>query len=378
MEGKRFAEELQGLLDPYAQPTVWDQDVFTLGGNTLAQLIAAAPSFSFAAFVLTADDQVFTRGETHETARDNLFFEAGLFLGTLGNGRVFLIAPKEREVKLPSDLAGVTVGHWLERDDDNLKAALGPTSLQIRHAIKAAGPLDAPSPAATSGDLLRFTRSGLRDLNSGAAGLAVNVKDDERLSTWTGNLLRMLLVLFEDRETPDIYAAWLRPGEDERELNTKQSRNLPVGYEHHPFRLGEGLAGRVWETGEPAAASRLKPHPWWEIREGCENQTYLCAIVGAPAGRGGVLAIGSDTGFDVRDSDLQTLEMFAGLLALATAQPPRSREQMLSAAVVALDSGLSSFSNKDEVDLTTLQVYNSHLANARVLRPEDQLLVVLC
>jgi hypothetical protein len=278
------------------------------------------------------------------------------------------------EVKLPSDLAGVTTAHWRPRDDCNLNAALAPASLKIRGAIQAKGPLDAPSAPASSGDLLRFTRGALRDLISGAAGLSVRVQDAGHLSAWTGNLMQMLLVAFDDRPVADVYAAWLRPDSDPHELSVDTSRNLPEGYEHHPFRLGEGLAGRVWESGQPAVTSASRPHPWWELREGCENQTYLCVPVGALAGQGGVLAVGSDAGFEVRDSDLQTLELFAGLLALATAEAPEALEQMLSTRLRLLDSSLSSRSNRDEVEPTTLQIYHGYLDAARTLRPGDDLL----
>ena len=375
-EGMLFAEELQALLDPHAQPTVWHQDVFTLGASTLDNLVSAARGFSFAAFLLTADDTVMVRGESHPTARDNLFFEAGLFLGALGPGRVFLLAPDGIDLKLPSDLAGVTIGTWRARDDKDLKAALSPAALQIRKAIQAAGPLEAPSEAATSGDLLRFARSGLSALATGAAGLSVRVVDETHLSTWGGNLLAMLLEIFRDRGADDVYAAWLRPAEDERELRVAMSRNLASGYSHHPFRLGEGLAGRVWETGQPAATSAMRRHTWWELREGCDNETYLCVPVGSPARRGGLLTVGSDQGFDVRDSDLQTLELFAALLALATIEQASS-EQMLLRRVEALDSALSSRRGEDEVETIILQLYNNYLAAAQASASDDRLLGAL-
>ncbi len=376
-EGKLLAEELQALLDPYAQPTVWDQDVFMLGGHTLGSLVAAANSFSFAVFVLTADDEVVVRGARHPTARDNLFFEVGMFLGTLGEGRVFLLAPDEIDLKVPSDLTGVTRATWRARSDGNLKAALNPAALEIRTAISVAGPLDSPSATSASGDLLRFTRGGLAALATGAAGLSVRIFDTPRLNTWTANLLRMLLELFEDRGAPDLYAAWLRPVDDPLELRVTDSRNLPDYSRHHPFRRGEGLAGRVWETGQAAATSSARRHPWWEVRDGCENQAYLCVPVGKPAGRGGVLSVGSDTGFEMRDGDLQTLELFAALLALATPDPSSSAEQMLRTYVEAFDSALSSRRGRDVVEPTTCQVYNAHLREARRLRPDDQLLAAV-
>ncbi len=375
-EGKILAEELQALLDPHAQPTVWTQDIFRLGEGTLRSLLAAAGSFSFAAFLLTADDTVVKRGAAHSTARDNLFFEAGMFLGALGHDRVFLLVPDGADLELPSDLAGVTVATWRARDDENIKAALGPASLEIRKAIRAAGPLDAPTTAATSGDLLRFARGGLEALRTGAAGLGVRVLDATGLSKWTSNLLTTLLVLFEDRDADDIYAAWLRPDEDPLQLQVAASRNLPADHHHHPFRLGEGLAGHVWQVGQPAATSELRRHPWWEPREGCENQAYLCVPVGAPGGRGGVLAVGSDDGFDVRDSDLLTLELFAGLLALAVVEQV-SNEQMLRARVETLAEGLATRRGEEVVESTTVQVYNSHLTLARTLCSEDGLLAKL-
>jgi GAF domain-containing protein len=375
-EGKTLAEELQALLDPHAQPTVWTQDIFTLGEGTLGSLLAAAGSFSFAAFLLTADDTVVKRGARYSTARDNLFFEAGMFLGALGHDRVFLLVPDGANLELPSDLAGVNVAMWRQRDDGNIRAALSPAALDIRKAIRAAGPLDAPTTAATSGDILRFARGGLEDLRTGAAGLGVRVLDAAGLAKWTSNLLTTLLVLFEDREAPDIYAAWLRPEEDPRQLQVAASRNLPADYLHHPFHLGEGLAGHVWETSRPAATSELRRHPWWEPREGCENQAYLCVAVGAPGGSGGVLAVGSDEGFDVRDSDLLTLELFAGLLALAIVEQT-SAEQMLCARVETLANGLATRRGDEVVESTTVQVYNSHLALARSLCSEDGLLAKL-
>jgi len=376
-EGRQLAEELQALLDPYAQPTVWDQDVFALGANALDSLAGAAQSFSFAAFLLTPDDLILSRGEAQPTARDNLFFEAGLFLGGVGQGRVFLVSPEDPVLKLPSDLAGITVATWRARDDGNLRAALGPAALQIRRAIQAAGPLEGPSAPTASGDLLRFARGALNDLVTGASGLAVRVHDPEHLGTWTKNLLEMLLVLFEDRDVQDIYAGWLRPENDPDELRLAASRNLPPGYEHHPFRRGEGLVGRVWDTGQAAATSELRRHPWWELRHGCENQAYLCVPVGARGGRGGVLAVGSDSGFEVRDGDLQTLELFAGLLALTTVETRSSDEQILRARLEHLDGALSARRSDEEVELSTLRVLNSHLAVARKLRPDDDLLLAL-
>ena len=87
--------------------------------------------------------------------------------------------------------------------------------------------------------------------------------------------------------------------------------------------MGEGLVGKVWATGQPRAVSQLKHHPWFKPRPGCENETYLCVPIGKPGGPDGVLAVGSDAGFDVRSGDLGLLHAYAELLALAMPPAPR-------------------------------------------------------
>jgi predicted nucleotide-binding protein len=61
----------------------------------------------FAVLVAGADDEVSSRGEKTLAPRDNVVFEAGLFMGALSRGRTFLLAPKGQKVKVPSDLFGM-------------------------------------------------------------------------------------------------------------------------------------------------------------------------------------------------------------------------------------------------------------------------------
>jgi hypothetical protein len=45
--------------------------------------------------------------------------------------------------------------------------------------------------------------------------------------------------------------------------------------------------------------------------------TYLCAPVGPSDGTGGLLAVGSDTGFEIGELDVALVSTFASLLFLA-------------------------------------------------------------
>jgi SAM-dependent methyltransferase len=80
---------------------------FKSGDITGEGLIARAKSIGAAVVVLTGDDETKSRGEGQPSPRDNLIFEAGIFISQLGFGRVLLLG--EEGAKLPSDLLGVTL-----------------------------------------------------------------------------------------------------------------------------------------------------------------------------------------------------------------------------------------------------------------------------
>lgn len=56
--------------------------------------------------VFSADDELIVRDTHFESARDNVLFEYGLFLGRVGLDRAFVIA--QQEAKIPTDLLGIT------------------------------------------------------------------------------------------------------------------------------------------------------------------------------------------------------------------------------------------------------------------------------
>lgn len=139
-EGLVVARELQAEIDQDCQPTVWSQNVFVPGGTTLGELLTASQKFDFAALILTPDDSVVSRGEQIAAARDNVIFELGLFLGALGPSRVFIIHPRGKVLRLPSDIAGVTLLDYNDnRKDGNLRAAIGPAATEMRKRISLEG-----------------------------------------------------------------------------------------------------------------------------------------------------------------------------------------------------------------------------------------------
>ncbi len=134
-EGLPVAEAIQLGLDDVAECTVWNQSAFDLSRTTIENLVDINREFNCAILVLTADDMVVKRGASSVAPRDNIIFEAGLFTGTLGRARTFLVYCRDARITLPSDLAGVTAATYAEQSDGNLHAALGPVCTRIKKAL---------------------------------------------------------------------------------------------------------------------------------------------------------------------------------------------------------------------------------------------------
>lgn len=139
-EGLEFARAVRSLLDEDVEATLWNEGVFALGATFIESLVAALPRFDFAALVLTPDDRLLNRDEDLFGPRDNVIFELGLFMGRLGRERTFIVRPRGDAVKLPSDLAGVSVAAYdWPRGDNNRRAAVGPACDAIREVIRTLG-----------------------------------------------------------------------------------------------------------------------------------------------------------------------------------------------------------------------------------------------
>ncbi|MGD0705766.1 MAG: TIR domain-containing protein [Trebonia sp.] len=332
-EGLRIAEYLQLALEEHCEATIWNQGVFGLSQSTLASLVEVTKNHDFAVLVLTADDETIKRGVARPTPRDNVTLELGIFIGALGIDRTFVVYCKDDNIDVPTDLAGITLAPYRRRSDGNLQAALSPVCLRLREAFQRYQVTQFNSDTTSSSssevlidyDLARYITDLIDSVWRGRAGLDVAVRDSLEISVWIGNILAMLRDVFARRH-PDTYAAWLRPPvNDPNTLRVTEARNFTEDRRQYEFALGEGLAGKVWLTGTPVAHPVLRQHPWWVFREGCNSMSYICVPVGEPAGRGGVLTVGSVSGFDVGDRDVQIVQIFAAALALTLESPGDQR-----------------------------------------------------
>jgi predicted nucleotide-binding protein len=118
---------------------VWTDGVFRASRGTVESLLEAVKKADFAALVLTADDTVISREIERQAPRDNCIFELGLFMGALGRDRSFIIKPRGVDIKLPSDLLGITPLEYADGSQDNLAARVAHVCNDIRKAISSLG-----------------------------------------------------------------------------------------------------------------------------------------------------------------------------------------------------------------------------------------------
>jgi predicted nucleotide-binding protein len=138
-EGLPVAKAIQKALDSVADVNLWSQGVFELSYSYLESLIKALETSDFAVLVLTPDDLMQSRDHEAAAPRDNVVFELGLFMGRLGRDRCFFVFDKTKNLKLPTDLLGVSAATYRPHDSGNIHAAIGPACTSIEERIQALG-----------------------------------------------------------------------------------------------------------------------------------------------------------------------------------------------------------------------------------------------
>ncbi len=119
---------------------VWTDGVFRASWYPIESLERELDQSDFAIAIAQPDDVMHLRGEAVPSPRDNVIFELGFFMGRLGRQRSILLEPRGQEVKLPSDLSGITTITYKYGDGRDLAAALAPACNRIRDLIKELGP----------------------------------------------------------------------------------------------------------------------------------------------------------------------------------------------------------------------------------------------
>ncbi len=139
-EGLDFARAIRAQLELDAEVTLWNEGLFQLGSTFIETLISSLARFDFAVLVMTADDMVTSRDTNAFSARDNVIFELGLFMGRLGRSRTFVVHESNPQLRIPSDLSGIVLARYdWPRDDRSHRGAVGSACDCIRQVIRDLG-----------------------------------------------------------------------------------------------------------------------------------------------------------------------------------------------------------------------------------------------
>lgn len=141
VEGLSVAEAIQSNLEHSTHSTLWRNGTFKLSSQTIVDLVKKAATMDFAVFVFTPDDLATIRKQEEQVARDNVVFELGLFVGSIGIERCYVVKPRDVVMHLPSDLLGINAADYISgRPDNDIASALTYACTQIKGRIVELGP----------------------------------------------------------------------------------------------------------------------------------------------------------------------------------------------------------------------------------------------
>ena len=120
--------------DPIAV-RLWTDGIFGVSRYPMEALEQELTVVDFAALVLSPDDRVISRHTKSDAPRDNVLFELGFFMGGLGRLRTFLVYPESTDVKIPTDIDGITGLQYKTITQDDLSAAVAPVCIEMRKSI---------------------------------------------------------------------------------------------------------------------------------------------------------------------------------------------------------------------------------------------------
>ena len=113
-----LAKQLRAQLDQKTcDGSLWTEVSQKAAGKSIMTMLRdAAKEYDFAVVILTNDDIMVDKAGETPKARDNCVFEAGLFMGVIGQDRCFLLSSVEAH-NLPSDLGGIIYLPFTEPKD---------------------------------------------------------------------------------------------------------------------------------------------------------------------------------------------------------------------------------------------------------------------
>ena len=144
-EGLRIAEAIHDGLEKciwegrkLCRVEIWDE-TFSPSDIVIDRLLVNSRVYDYAILVVTPDDIQISRGTKHQSPRDNINLEIGIFMANLGRRHCIVVRPGNEKVKLPSDLLGLCTVNYEYTSNNPDPAELRPTVNTIRLHIERTG-----------------------------------------------------------------------------------------------------------------------------------------------------------------------------------------------------------------------------------------------
>ena len=142
-ESLSIAEATNINLDHDFEVSLWTTGTFRLSSTSIDDLLTKSSLVDFALFIFTPDDIATIREADKKIVRDNVLFELGLFIGSIGKERSFILKPRGIDLHLPTDLLGLTTADYeAERSDNDLVSATNKACAQIKSESKRLGKIN--------------------------------------------------------------------------------------------------------------------------------------------------------------------------------------------------------------------------------------------
>jgi CRP/FNR family transcriptional regulator, cyclic AMP receptor protein len=118
---------------------VWSDGVFEASSTAIESLEETVRRADVGILVLSPDDKIRSRRKSKRGPRDNVVFELGLFMGAVGRHRSFVVRTT-KELKIPSDLLGLTPVQYEDGSDATLEQRLSSVCNELNKQIERLGP----------------------------------------------------------------------------------------------------------------------------------------------------------------------------------------------------------------------------------------------
>jgi hypothetical protein len=139
-ESLDIAQAINSILDYDFEMTLWTGGTFKLSSTALDDLVKKTSVVDFALFIFAPDDLAVIREREERIVRDNVVFEMGLFIGAIGKDRCFIVKPRNQELHLPTDLAGlIPTDYESGRTDGDWVSATNKACYDIKQKVAEKG-----------------------------------------------------------------------------------------------------------------------------------------------------------------------------------------------------------------------------------------------